>query len=142
MQDFFFEFHSGWRFLVLLAMVVNFLYFGFVLATRAKTAKRDRIISLIFAISADVQITLGIVLLLIFIANGDFSAGTHLGHLVPMLLVAPIAHAYTLYGRLAKSASQRQQRVVGLLAPVVALVLILGGLASLDGIGLFTMSSA
>ncbi|MCB9435862.1 MAG: hypothetical protein H6673_02580 [Anaerolineales bacterium] len=141
MYDFVFNFHSGWRFLVLLALAVNVIYFGYALATKSKQPKRDKLVSTLFAVSVDIQITLGIILLIIVIIDGNFDAGRHFGHFMPMLLAAPVAHAYTIFGKAVKNQAtvEKYQRLVGLLAPIIVLILVMGGLASLE-LGLFQMS--
>lgn len=141
MRDFIFNFHSGWRFLVLLALVANVLYFAYVLATKTNQPKRDKLVSTVFAVMVDIQITLGLILLLIFIVDGGFDAGRHMGHLMPMLLAAPVAHAYSIFSKIVKTpvVAEKYQRLVGLLAPIGVLILIIGGLASLE-LGLFQMS--
>lgn len=140
MRDFLLEFHSGWRFLVLLAMAFNFLYFAYVLVTRSGSVKQDRRVGLLFGVAVDVQIVLGFILLIYYAIDGGFDASTHLGHMFPMLLLAPVAHAHSIYSRRAKAAEKRMAQFVGLLAPAIGLGLVFGGLAVLDGIGLFTMS--
>lgn len=141
MREFVLNFHSGWRFLVLLALVGTFVYFAYVLATKTDQPKRDKLVSTIFAVMVDIQITLGLILLLIYIVDGGFDAGRHLGHAVPMVLAAPVAHAYTIFGKAVKAPIlfKKYQRIVGLLAPIGVLILVIGGLAPL-GLGLFQMS--
>lgn len=141
MYDFVFNFHSGWRFLVLLALAANVVYFGYMLATKTKQPKRDKLVSTLFAVSVDIQITLGIILLVLVMVDGNFDAGRHFGHLMPMLLAAPVAHAYTIVGKAVKNQAtvEKYQPLVGLLAPIVVLILVIGGLASLE-LGLFQMS--
>ncbi len=140
MREFFLNFHSGWRFIVLLAMLVNFLYFGYVLLTRSGSPKQDRRVGLLLGVTVDVQIVLGFILLIIYVLDDSFVSSTHLGHLFPMLLAVPVAHAHSIYARRASQSEKRVHQIIGFLAPVITLALIFGGLASLDGIGLFTMS--
>lgn len=138
MFNFFLNVHSGWRFVVLLALLINFLYFAYVLASKAQDGKQDRRVSLLFSTAADIQVTLGLILLVIVIIDGTFDAGKHLGHLFPMVLAAGASHAHMNVTR--RVPALQTQRIAGLLAPVVTIILILAGLAALDGIGLFTMS--
>lgn len=138
MANFFLNFHSGWRFLVLLALVLNLVYFAYVLATKSGNAKQDKKVSLLFSIVSDTQLLLGLILLIIYIVDGGFDAGKHLGHFFPMLLAVAASHAHSIVQR--RIPLLQTQRLVGLAAPIVALIFIFGGLAVLDGIGLFTMS--
>ncbi len=138
MLSFFQDFHSGWRFLVLLAIVINVVYFAFALLTRSDS-KRDRPMSLLFSITVDVQVLLGVILLVLFIADDSFDSGRHIGHLLPMTFVLIPAHAFTVYPRIMGAVSPRTQRLIGLLAPIVALVFIIGGLAAIE-LGLFEMT--
>jgi hypothetical protein len=78
--------------------------------------------------------------LLIYIIDGRFDAGTHLGHLFPMLIAVAVAHVPSVYNRKTGGADRKRFHMIGIAAPIIVIILIVGGLASLDGIGLFTMS--
>lgn len=140
MRDFVFNFHSGWRFIVLLAIVATFVYFAYAFFTNQTTAKRDKMMAILFGVSIDIQVLLGIILLLIFVVDGGFDAGKHFGHLFPMLLSVGVAHVPSIYNRRTGGVDRRRFHMIGMAAPIVVIVLIIGGLAPLDGIGLFTMS--
>jgi hypothetical protein len=140
MSDFVLNLHSGWRFIVLLAIAVTFLYFIYAYFTKQTSPKQDKMVAVLFGVALDIQITLGILLLLIVIIDGRFDAGTHLGHLFPMLIAVGVAHVPSAYNRKTGGADRRRLHLIGIAAPIIVIILIIGGLASLDGIGLFTMS--
>lgn len=130
-MDFVEGLHSGWRYLVLLALAGNFLFFAYAYFSGATSPKQEKQVSMIFAVAVDIQITIGIVLFILHIIEYGFE-GELLGHALPMLLVAPVAHAYTIYSRRDKSGNARRRQLVGALAPILALILILGGLAAIE----------
>ncbi|NJL93758.1 MAG: hypothetical protein HC915_08500 [Anaerolineae bacterium] len=62
MIDFLHEFHSGWRYLVILATGLVFIFFAFALITRGTKAKQERIAMAAWAGIVDMQILLGLLL--------------------------------------------------------------------------------
>jgi hypothetical protein len=130
MTDFLYEAHAGWRYLAYLALLVAFVFFAFLLITRSDRTKYERVVGIIFAVVIDIQITLGIILLIIQLLDGIFLSRT-IGHVVIMLLVLPIIHAYSFYAR-RNPDKLRNQRIIGMVAPVLAVVLIIGGLMAID----------
>jgi len=130
MTDFLYEAHAGWRYLAYLALLVAFVFFAFLLITRSERTKYERVVGIVFAVVIDIQITLGIILLIIQLLDGIFRSRT-IGHVVIMLLVLPIIHAYSFYAR-RNPDKLRNQRIIGMVAPVLAVVLIIGGLMAID----------
>lgn len=135
MLDFVLNFHSGWRFLVLLGAVVMFGYFVYALVTNGTDAKRDKLVATIFGIIVDIQLTLGILLFILYIFDDAREVkGQQIGHAVTMLLfVAPLAHFYSVYSKRNPDADPKRRHMVGAAVPVVALIFIIGGILALGG---------
>lgn len=134
MLDFVLNFHSGWRYLVLLGTLVTFLYFVYALVSSADS-KRDKLVMMVWAILVDIQVTLGLILFVLFIFDDAREVGgEQIGHLVTMLvLVPPVVHFYSVYSKRNPSADLKRLRTIGVLAPIVTLVLIVGGILALGG---------
>lgn len=130
MTDFLYEAHAGWRYLAYLALLVAFVFFAFLLITRSERTKYERVVGVVFAVVIDIQITLGIILLIVQLLDDIFLSRT-IGHVVIMLLVLPVIHAYSFYAR-RNPDKLRNQRIIGMVAPLLAVVLIIGGLMAID----------
>ena len=139
MIDFVQDVHSGWRFLVILTTALTFLFFVYALVTGSTKARQEKLAAMLFGTVIDVQILLGITLLVLWIIDEAHEVKSHqIGHVITMLLLLPVVHAYSVYARRNPDKQQRL-RLVGVIAPVVALVLIAAGISSLD-LSLFEMT--
>lgn len=134
MVDFFLNFHSGWRYLVLLGTLATLVYFIYALVSSADS-KRDKLVMTVWAILVDIQVTLGLILFVLYIFDDAYEIkGQQIGHLFTMLLlVPPVVHFYSIYSKRNPSADLKRLRTIGVVAPIVALVLIVGGILALGG---------
>ena len=134
MVDFFLKFHSGWRYLVLLGTFVTLAYFIYALVTSADS-KRDKLVATVWAILVDIQVTLGLILFVLYIFDDAHEIkGQQIGHLFTMLLlVPPVVHFYSIYSKRNPNADLKRLRTIGIAAPIVALILIVGGILALGG---------
>lgn len=134
MVDFFLNFHSGWRYLVLLGTLATLVYFIYALVSSADS-KRDKLVMTVWAILVDIQVALGLILFVLYIFDDAYEIkGQQIGHLFTMLLlVPPVVHFYSIYSKRNASANLKRLRTIGVAAPIVALVLIVGGILALGG---------
>jgi cytochrome bd-type quinol oxidase subunit 2 len=136
MIDFVQDFHSGWRFLVILTTLLTFVFFVYALVTGSTKARQEKLAATLFGTVIDIQVLLGIILLVLWIIDEAREVkGEQVGHVTTMLLLLPVVHVYSIYAR--RNPDKRQRlRLIGVVAPVVALVLIVAGISSL-GLTLF-----
>ena len=127
MREFFLNFHSGWRYLVILALVIMFVFYLYEYLTKTNR-KEERFIDLGVGMIIHTQIGLGILLLIFDIIDGLFEM-RELGHLVMMLLLLPLT---LVYSRRVKIAPPQLHRMMGLALPIVAFILILAGLTAIS----------
>ncbi len=134
MVDFFLNFHSGWRYLVLLGTLMVFAYFVYALVSSADS-KRDKLVMTVWAILVDIQVLLGLILFVLYIFDDAYEIkGQQIGHLFTMLLlVSPTVHFYSIYSKRNPNADLKRLRMIGAVTPIVALVLIIGGILALGG---------
>ncbi len=125
-----FHAHSGLRFLVLLAGVVAIAYFAYGLATKKPYTKAVRILGAIFVGLLDVQVLLGLAVVM----SRWYAALA--GHVTMMVLAAVVAHVTTAKNRKSPNPGYK----LPLIGVVIALVLIIGGIYAIPGRGLFTMT--
>lgn len=123
-----FHAHSGLRFLVLLAGVVNLVLLGAALVQKRPYAKPHRAAGAAFAGLLHVQVLLGLAM----VAMGRYYPAL-VGHIV-MMLVAAIAAQVTMSLNRRRATPTVALPLVGV---VVALVCITGGVMAI-GRGLFT----
>jgi len=116
-----FHAHSGLRFLVLLGTVVALLVHALGVFGRQPYGRPSRISMAVFGRLLDLQILLGIVMVVL----GCFY-GALMGHLLMMVLAAGALHGCTAYAR--KQADGRRAHTVGLVGVVLAVTLIVGGI--------------
>jgi hypothetical protein len=118
-----FSFHSGWRYVVLLAGVIAFALplLGLRSATLGKAALRAL---RVFTVVLDVQLLLGIVLLFV---RPFFPA--LIGHLV--MMVAAVAVAHLLAVAIRKRPPERRTPALAATGVAICLLLIVGGILSL-----------
>jgi len=111
--------HSGLRFLILLVAVAALVVFGLGLAQKKQFTKGARILGSVFAGLVDLQVTLGLVMVLMGVWYPKL-----IGHVVMMVAAAGSTHVLLI--------RNRKQTPPGYLLPlvavVVALVLIVGGI--------------
>ncbi len=134
MVDFFLNFHSGWRYLVLLGTLAALVYFIYALISSADS-KRDKLVMTVWAILVDIQVALGLILFVLYIFDDAYEIkGQQIGHLFTMLLlVPPVVHFYSIYSKRNPNADLKRLRTIGVAAPIVALVLIVAGILALGG---------
>lgn len=127
MREFFLNFHSGWRYLVILALIIMFVFYLYEYLTKT-SRKEERLIDLGVGIIIHTQIGLGVLLLIFDIIDGLFEM-RELGHIILMLLLLPLT---LVYSRRVKTAPPEMHRMMGLAMPVVAFILIFAGLAAIS----------
>jgi hypothetical protein len=101
--------HSGLRYLVVLVGILAIVYFAIGLLTKRPAGKPVRIVGSAFVGLLDLQILLGIIL----VATGRWYPAL-IGHVVPMLLAAGVAHGLL--------AANRKRPTPGYTLPLVAVV--------------------
>jgi hypothetical protein len=124
MANMLFYAHSGLRFLVLLAALIAIAVLLWGWSARRPFAGQSRAVTAVFTGVLDLQVTLGILLVLFRPWYGAL-----IGHLVMMVAAAFAAHGITVYGR--KQADPRRAHMISLIGVVLALALILGGIMSI-----------
>lgn len=120
----FYHAHSGLRYLVLLAGLIALALAVYGLARRTQAGGAARIAMSAFSGLLDLQIVLGLVLILMGVWYPALA-----GHLVMMLLAAAAAHVASARARRADD-PQRAHRM-RLIGAGLALVLILGGIMAI-----------
>lgn len=116
--------HSGVRYLVLLLAVIVIVMALHGVITRRASGKGDRITMAGFTGALDLQILLGIGL----IVAGIFY-GALIGHVMMMLLAAVSAHAAAVLAR--RSTDDRRAHAIRLGGVLLALLLIVGGVSAI-----------
>jgi hypothetical protein len=129
-----FHAHSGLRFLVLLAAVVALLVTALGTFGRQPYGRPARIAMAVFTGLLDLQVVLGVLMLIM----GCFY-GALMGHMMMMLLAAVAAHGCSLYAR--RQSEGRKAHGVALAGVLLALLLVVGGIASI-GRGVVSSSGA
>lgn len=117
-----FHAHSGLRYLVLLAGVIASVYFLIGLTTKRPYGKATRVLGSIYVGFVDLQILLGLVLLMM----RPFYPRLW-GHLAMMVLAAVVAHVLLVVNR--KRA--QPNHVLPLIAVGASLLLIVGGILAI-----------
>lgn len=124
MQNMLFQAHSGLRFLVLLAGAIAAAVLLWGWRSGRPFAGQSRAATAVFGAVLDLQIMLGIILVL----TRPFY-GALIGHLVMMVGAAIAAHAMLVYAR--KLTDVRRAHLVAFAGIVLALLLIVGGILSI-----------
>lgn len=119
-----FHAHSGLRYLVLLAGLAAVVYFAYSLATNRTAERPARVLTSVFVGFLDLQILLGLLLMV----TGIFY-GALMGHLVMMLLAAAAAHGASVVAR--RSDDARRALQIRLAGVTVALFLVAGGVMAI-----------
>lgn len=116
--------HSGVRYLVLLLGLIAVLLFLYGLIARRPSGKVERVTMSAFTGVLDLQILLGIGL----IVAGIFY-GALMGHMIMMILAAVSAHAAAVMAR--KATVDRRAHAIRLAGVALALLLIVGGVMAI-----------
>ena len=119
-----FHAHSGLRFAILLAGVVALVILALGAFGDRPYEKQSRGALAIFTGLLDLQIVLGIVMVVL----GCFY-GALMGHLMMMLLAAVAVHGTSIYAR--KQTDERRAHTIALVGLVLGLGLIAGGIAAI-----------
>ena len=116
--------HSGLRYLVLLAGVVTVAYHLIAWARSSPFSGRSRLPVTVFVGLLDLQIVLGIVLLI----TRPFLPAV-IGHLTMMLMAAAFAHGASIANKRKPEAERRH--TIALSGTLLALVFVIGGILAL-----------
>lgn len=127
-QSFLFQLHSGVRWIVVFLSLLVGGYFVLRTAGSLRGANADRPLMMAFTIGIDIQVLLGIILIIIYIINSGFQ-GYQIGHLVIMLVAAGVAHM----GSRLKAADDRTRARNNLLVILAVLLLVFVGVMALPG---------
>ncbi|HET7229382.1 MAG TPA: hypothetical protein VFJ16_05235 [Longimicrobium sp.] len=119
-----FHAHSGLRYLVLIAGVVALIVMAMGAFGQRPFGKPSRISLAAFSGLLDLQILLGIVMVVL----GCFY-GALMGHLMMMIVAAVALHGLSVYAR--KQADPRRAHTIGLVGVVLAVALIVGGISAI-----------
>lgn len=137
MTEFLYNFHSGWRFLVIAMTVIVFAFFLYAYFSKATSYKQERIFLAAWAGIVDIQVTLGIILVVLYLLD-DLFYNQLIGHVVMGFIIAIAAHVPTLYKRFNGDPSDQVRRIMGIVLPVVAFLFVFISLAAIER-GLFEM---
>lgn len=119
-----FQAHSGLRFLVLLAGAIALAVLAWGWSGRRAYAGQSRAAMAVFAGVLDLQVLLGVGLLL----TRPFY-GALMGHIIMLFAALGVAHALSVYAR--KQEDARRAHGVALAGVVLALLLIVGGIMAI-----------
>lgn len=120
--------HSGLRYLVLLLAVAAIVALGMAVAS-GRPGKAARILPAAFTGTLDLQVLLGIVLVI----SGIYYDAL-VGHLVMMVLAVAAAHGSSVMAK--RAGDERRAARIRLIGVAVALLLIVGGIMAI-GRGVF-----
>ena len=119
-----FHAHSGLRYLILVVAAIAIVVYAFALARERPQTKLDRILMSVFTGLLDLQLVLGIAL----VVSGILYPA-RIGHIATMVLAVVVAHAAGVLSRRTLEARRaHSMRLAGVLG---ALVLILGGIMAI-----------
>lgn len=127
MREFFLNFHSGWRYMVVLMLVIMFVFYLYEYLTKT-SRKEERFIDLAFGTAIHIQIGLGILLLIFEIIDGLFEM-REMGHIVLMFLLLPLT---IVYSKRVKIAPPAIHRMMGLAMPIISIIIIFVALVAID----------
>ncbi|MEX2569812.1 MAG: hypothetical protein WD737_00805 [Gemmatimonadota bacterium] len=116
--------HSGLRYLVLLVGLVALAYFVYAAVTKKDDPRTGRIMSSAFAGVVDLQILLGI-LMIVF---GIFYSAL-IGHVFMMIAAAAVAHGAAVMGR--STPNPARANAIRLMGVAVSMILIVGGIMAI-----------
>ena len=119
-----FHAHSGLRYLVLLVAAIAVVSGALALRTERPTTSRDRVLMAVFTGLLDLQLLLGVGMIVAGILYPAL-----IGHIAMMLLAVVVAHAASVLAR--KAPDPRRAHAMRLAGVLGALVLILGGIMAI-----------
>ncbi len=123
-MNFLFYAHSWLRYLVLLVALAALITLAYSVAT-GRSTRSARNLSTSFAVVLDLQVLLGVLLVM-----GGVFPDVVTGHLILMVLAAVVTHAALLIGQ--QSRSERRELGVRLGGIVLALSLIVAGIMAIN----------
>lgn len=129
--EFMLEAHSGWRYLVILATFLVVLFFVYALATRNTKERQEKIALSAWAGIVDMQLVLGLIVLVYFLGDGRHY-GQLVGHYTTGFIMVFVAHIPALYKRLNGEPSAQVRRIMGVVLPIVAFLLVWIGISAIN----------
>ncbi len=139
MVEFFLQFHSGWRFLVILTTVLVAIFFLVALITNRTKERHEIVILKIWTGIVDTQFLLGIILVGVMLLDGKELYRQLIEHITVGVFVVLVAHAPAIYKRLNGEPSTQTRRIMGLVLPVLMIIMVAIGISAL-GRGIFEMT--
>lgn len=137
MINFFLQLHSGWRYVVVLVTILLALYFLYALISKNTKAKQETTFLKIWTGVVDLQITLGVVLLVAhLIDNSKWYYDSFTGHWTTMVIAGAVAHVPAIFKRLNGEPSSQTRRIMGLALPIIFIIIIMVGLQAIN-LGIF-----
>ena len=115
--------HSGLRYLVLLAALAALLSLSYALATK-RPVRSARVLPAVFTGLLDIQVTLGIVLVM-----GGLMPDAVVGHLALMLLATTVAHGSSIMAQ--RAPDDRRELLIRLGGIMLAVLLIVAGILAI-----------
>lgn len=131
MEDFILQAHSGWRYVVIVATFGVALFFAYTLLAKPAAHKRERIALAAWGGVLDIQLTLGLILLALYVLDDKYY-GALMGHWTMGIMAALVGHVPAFYKRLNGEPTTTARRVMGLVLPILVFLLVLGGLAAIE----------
>ena len=119
-----FHAHSGLRYLILAVAAVAIVVYGLALTKERPQTSFDRILMSVFTGLLDLQLVLGVALIVFGILYPAL-----IGHIAMMVLAVVVAHAAGVISR--KTTEARKAHSMRLAGVLGALVLILGGIMAI-----------
>lgn len=141
MYDFFLQFHSGWRFLVILSTVLVALFFLIALVTRQTKERQEVLILKIWAGLVDTQLLLGIILAGVMLLDGKELYRQLWEHMTMGIIAVLLVHVPTFYKRLNGEPSTQVRRIMGLVLPIVIMAVVVLGILTIRN-GIFEMTQS
>ena len=116
--------HSGVRYLVLLLGIVAIVLYLYKFLARRPATRGDRILMTVLTGAVDLQVLLGLILVV-----GGIFYGALMGHLLMMLLALVALHAASVLAR--RSTDDRRTHGIRLGGILLSLVLVVGGIMAI-----------
>lgn len=118
--------HSGWRYLVLVGLLVAIVKYALGFFGKSKWSNLDSTINRVVPILVDVQVLLGLILYVVARTWTSSVAGIAYWHPLAMIAAVVVAHLFSTRVKQATTDAERFQS--GLIGNVAALVLIALGI--------------
>ena len=119
-----FQAHSGLRYLILLVAAIAVVVYAIALGREREQTSRDRVLMSVFTGLLDLQLLLGVAL----VVSGILYTAL-IGHIATMTLAVVVAHVAGVIAK--KSLDARRAHAMRLAGVLGALVLILGGIMAI-----------